>query len=174
MAKAQVDGAVPSGQKGCDPFPEPVWDIDHLYNETDRIYYRFARRCGISTCAYWMMYDIERGGGRASMRKLTESWAYSKQTICSAIKSLEAKGLIELSFAEGSRKSKVAAFTEDGRVFSDRYVVPAIQAELRAFRSLDARLRTAFIEGARGFSEALHREFDLLEANDAEGAGKSA
>lgn len=32
--------------------------MDCLYNETDRLYNGFARSCGLSECAYWVMYEI--------------------------------------------------------------------------------------------------------------------
>lgn len=43
--------------------PSDPRELDCLYLEADRIYYGFARRCGLSNCAYWMMYDIERADG---------------------------------------------------------------------------------------------------------------
>lgn len=74
--------------------PSDPRELDCLYLEADRIYYGFARRCGLSNCAYWMMYDIERADGPIALADLTSSWAYSKQTINSAIKSLEARVLL--------------------------------------------------------------------------------
>lgn len=72
--------------------------MDCLYNETDRLYNGFARSCGLSECAYWVMYEIEVSSGSASLRGMAEAFSLSKQTLSSAVKSLEAKGLIELSF----------------------------------------------------------------------------
>ena len=37
--------------------------LDLLYNEVDKLYHAYARGCGLSDCAYWMLYDIERAGG---------------------------------------------------------------------------------------------------------------
>ena len=48
-----------------------------------------------------------------------------------ALKVLEERGLINLTFAEGSRKSKVASLTVAGAAFSETYIVPAAQAEQR-------------------------------------------
>ena len=146
-----------------DAAPTDPRELDCLYKEADRIYYGFARRCGLSTCAYWMMYDIERGEGSIALRSLTDSWAFSKQTINSAIKSLEAKGLIELTFEEGSRKNKVASFTDEGRAFAARYIVPAQQAERRAFCALPPEDRIALLALAREYTQALAAEFERTE-----------
>ncbi len=146
-----------------DAAPTDPRELDCLYKEADRIYYGFARRCGLSTCAYWMMYDIERAGGAMALRSLTDSWAFSKQTINSAIKSLEAKGLIELAFERGSRKNKVASFTDEGRAFAARYIVPAQQAERRAFCALPPEDRIALLALAREYTQALAEEFERTE-----------
>lgn len=167
---------VPVAAPACaDPPTDPL-ELDYLYKEADRIYYLFARRCGLSTCAYWMMYDIERAGGSIALIELSDSWSYSKQTINSAIKSLEARGLISLAFAEGSRRNKVASLTDEGKRFTERYIVPAQQAERRAFNSLDPAERTALIASARSYTQALRRELERAEQMDTEekGSGESA
>lgn len=79
--------------------------LDYLYNAADKLYMQFARSCGLSTCAYWMLYDLTRAGGEASLRDICDSWAYSKQTINSALKSLEGRGLIEL-FLRGEQEEQ--------------------------------------------------------------------
>lgn len=147
-------------QETCAAVPTDPRELDCLYKEADRIYYGFARRCGLSTCAYWMLYDIEREGGSIALRILTDSWAFSKQTINSAIKSLEARGLIALSFEQGSRKNKVASFTDEGRAFAARYIVPAQQAERRAFCALPPERRIALLAIAREYTQALATEFE--------------
>lgn len=143
--------------------PDDPREFDYLYKQADRIYYEFARRCGLSSCAYWMMYDIERAGGSLALRALTDSWAYSKQTISSAIKSLEARGLIVLAFAEGSRKNKVAHFTDAGRAFTDCYIRPGQEAERRAFCTLAPNDRATLLNLARAYTDALVAELGNLE-----------
>ena len=41
-------------------------EFDYLYNVVDRLYSRLARRSGLSSCAYWMMYALVRAGGAES------------------------------------------------------------------------------------------------------------
>ena len=89
-------------------------DFDRMLNGLDRIYSEFARACGLSDCAYWMLVDTSAAGGSVAVSRLTSEWFYSKQTINSAIKTLRARGLATLEFAEGSRKNKVVRLTEEG------------------------------------------------------------
>ena len=151
-----------AGDVGSDAPTDPR-ELDYLYKEADRVYYSFARRCGLSTCAYWMMYDIERAGGSLALLELSDTWSYSKQTINSAIKVLREKGLIELDFIEGSRKNKEARLTDAGRDFAARYIAPVQEAERRAFCSLDPAARATFLETARAYTRALADEFARSE-----------
>ena len=138
-------------------------EIDYLYNAADKLYYQFARSCGLSTCAYWMLYDIERAGGKAPLKALTESWSFSKQTINSALKMLATQGLIKLEFCEGSRKNKEAYLTEIGRDFVVKHITPAMQAEDRAFQALSVDERVRLLELVRKYTAALEQEFKIMQ-----------
>lgn len=151
-------------------------ELDYLYNAADKLYMQFARRCGISTCAYWMLYDLVRAEDTSSLTDLNDSWSYSKQTINSALKSLEARGLIERAFVEGSRRNKRATLTEAGRDFAARNILPAMQAEERAFRMLSERERAQLLTLTRKYARALEAEFASMHGKadrpaDAEGKG---
>ena len=138
--------------------------LDALYQKTDKVYYEFARGCGLSETAYWILYAVEVSGGSVAQRVISEEFSYSKQTVNSALKALEAKGLIRLDFAEGSRKAKVVSLTPAGRAFSAERIVPAIEAEDRAFSSLAPEERSEFLRLARAYTEAMDRELARLSA----------
>ena len=137
-------------------------ELDALYQKTDKIYYEFARGCGLSETAYWILYAVEVSGGSAAQRVISEEFSYSKQTVNSSLKALEAKGLICLDFAEGSRKAKVVTLTPAGRAFSEERIRPAIEAEERAFLSLAPEERSEFLRLARAYTEAIDRELATL------------
>ena len=114
-------------------------DFDRMLNGLDHIYSEFSRTCGLSDCAYWMLVDTSTAGGSIAVSRLTSEWFYSKQTINSAIKTLTARGLATLEFAEGSRKNKVVCLTDEGRRFAEHYALPADKAEQRAFEPREQR-----------------------------------
>lgn len=143
--------------------------LDYLYNEVDKLYHVYARGCGVSDCAYWMLYDLEVAGGTLPLSELTASWSYSKQTINSALKTLRDRGLVELPFMEGSRKSKQAVLTEDGRVFSNRHIVPAIRAEDRAFSFLTPTEQQELVRLVRRYVDALDAQLAAVEAAPEQG-----
>lgn len=148
-----------TGQMPCSPI-----ELDYLYNEIDKLYHAYARGCGLSDCAYWMLYDLECADGSLPLAQLTTSWSYSKQTINSAIKTLEQQGLVELTFMEGSRRNKTASLTAAGRAFSLDYIVPAIKAEEAAFGELDPAEQRELIRLVRRYVDALDAQITAARA----------
>lgn len=138
-------------------------DFDRMLNGLDRIYSEFARTCGLSDCAYWMLVDTSAAGGSVAVSRLTSEWFYSKQTINSAIKTLRARGLATLEFAEGSRKNKVVSLTEEGRRFAERYALPAQGAEQRAFDALEPWEQREIMRLIGKFSQVLGDECEAFK-----------
>lgn len=138
-------------------------DFDRMLNGLDRVYSGFARACGLSDCAYWVLVDTSAAGGSVAVSQLTSEWYYSKQTINSAIKTLAARGLATLEFAEGSRKNKVVCLTEEGKLFAERYALPAQEAEQRAFAALEPWEQRELMRIIEKFSHALSDECEAYK-----------
>ena len=138
-------------------------DFDRMLNGLDRIYSEFARACGLSDCAYWMLVDTSAAGGSVAVSRLTSEWFYSKQTINSAIKTLRARGLATLEFAEGSRKNKVVRLTEEGVQFAKRYALPAQKAEQQAFEALEPWEQREIMRLVGKFSHVLNEECEAFK-----------
>lgn len=138
-------------------------DFDRMLNGLDRIYSEFARTCGLSDCAYWMLVDTSAAGGIVAVTRLTSEWFYSKQTINSAIKTLTSRGFATLEFAEGSRKNKVVCLTDEGRRFAERYALPAVKAEQRAFGALEPREQREIMRLIGKFSQVLSDECEAFK-----------
>lgn len=138
-------------------------DFDRMLNGLDRIYSEFARACGLSDCAYWMLVDTSAAGGSVAVSRLTSEWFYSKQTINSAIKTLRARGLATLEFAEGSRKNKVLRLTEEGVQFAKRYALPAQKAEQQAFEALEPWEQREIMRLVGKFSHVLSEECEAFK-----------
>ncbi len=141
-------------------------EMDVLYRESDKLYYELARNCGLSETAYWILYAIEVSGGSITQREIASNFSYSKQTVNSALKTLEARGLVELDYVEGSRKSKLVSLTPSGRAFSDERIRPAIAAEDRAFLSLAPEERLELLRLVSAYTEAIDRELANLKEGE--------
>lgn len=138
-------------------------DFDRMLNGLDHIYSEFSRTCGLSDCAYWMLVDISTAAEDVAVSRLTSEWFYSKQTINSAIKTLTARGLATLEFAEGSRKNKVVRLTEEGVRFAKRYALPAQKAEQQAFEALEPWEQCEIMRLVGKFSHVLNEECEAFK-----------
>lgn len=87
---------------------------------------------------------------------------YSKQTVNSALKTLEARGLVTLVPSDGDRRSKLVSLSEAGRAFADERIRPAISAEDRAFTSLAPEDRAELVRLVRAYATAIDAELARL------------
>ena len=126
-------------------------ELDVLYRESDKIYYEFARGCGLSETAYWILYAVEVSGGTVTQSEIADAFSYSRQTVNSALKSLEAKGLVELSFAAGGRRAKLVSLTSGGRAFCDERIVPPSRRRTAPSRALP-RTSAGSLSGLSAFT----------------------
>lgn len=147
---------------GNEPEVTSARALDVLYQKTDKIYYEFARGCGLSETAYWILYALEVSGGSATQSTIADEFSYSRQTVNSALKTLTSRGLVEVAPASPGSRAKLVALTPAGRAFSEERIVPAIAAEDRAFRSLSPEERAEFLRLAAAYTAAIDRELRSL------------
>lgn len=144
-----------------------VRDLDVIFRETDHLYYEVARGCGLSNAAYWSLVSVVISGGTCTQAEIADDYAYSRQTVNSAVKSLVAKGYVTMDYADGSHRSKAIRLTEEGEVFCRQSIYPAVDAECRAFESLSPEERIEFVRLVRRYTDAIDGELGRLN----EGAG---
>ena len=164
--------ATPAGPIPRDPdglISVGVWnrEFDKLYRKSDQLYHNLARGCGLSDSAYWLLYAIYARGNEASLRDLCEAYCLSKQTLNSTLRTLESKGYVETSFCEGSRKAKRVALTPAGRAFVAAKIVPASQAERRAFEALAPEEQDEMMRLIDKYVGAVEEEIKRMEGEEA-------
>ena len=137
--------------------------INFLISEMESLYHLADLRLGISDSASLVLYALYDAGGQCPLADIYKNSGISKQTINSAIKTLTARGFATLEFAEGSRKSKVVSLTEEGRRFAERYALPALKAEQRAFGALEPCEQREIMRLIGKFSQVLGDECDAFK-----------
>ena len=61
---------------------EEFWKINNrIYNETNQLYHRLARSCGLSDCAFWLLYTLREEEGPLTQTQLSETLSLSRQTV---------------------------------------------------------------------------------------------
>lgn len=135
--------------------------IDALFRESDRLYYEVSRGSGLSMAAYWSLVSVVTHGG-ATQVQIAEDMTMSRQTVNSAVKSLERRGYVRLVPTDDGRHAKLVRLTELGRVFCDDNVNPAMEAEERAFASLLRDERDEFVRLVRKYVDAIDLEMGRI------------
>lgn len=113
--------------------------FNKICKETNVIYHNYASSKGVSDTTFWILYSIYYYGEGITQTDICEEWFYSAQTINSALKSMEQKGLITLKLAPESKKSKQIFFTDTGHSLAEDLVLPVIKAEEQSFTGLDKK-----------------------------------
>lgn len=118
--------------------------LNQIYQQMDWIYHTMALRCGLADAAYWVLYALYDVDRPLAQQDLCQFWSYSKQTIHSAVSSLQKQGYVALRPLEG-RKRKAVELTEEGRRFCQTTVALLFEAEYRAFARLTPAERTQLL-----------------------------
>ena len=138
-----------------------VRSIDALFRESDRLYYEVSRGCGLSMAAYWSLVSVVTHDG-ATQAQIAEDMTMSRQTVNSAVKSLERRGYVRLVPTDDGRHAKLVRLTECGKVFCEDNVSPAMEAEERAFASLHGEEREEFVRLVRKYVDAIDLEMGRI------------
>lgn len=113
-----------------------------LMSEIDAAYHDAALKLGMSDSAMLVLYTICSCDGECLLSDITSG--ASKQTINSALRKLEAEGIVYLEAFEG-RKKKVY-LTEKGRRFAEDTVLRVIEVENEIFASWSAEEKSVYID----------------------------
>lgn len=106
---------------------------NYLLNETDAAYHEAAIRFGLSDSCMIVLYTICDAGEPCPLRDICRYAGVSKQTINSALRRLEADGMIYLENTDG--KNKAVYLTDEGRKLAERTAAKIIAMENDIFSS---------------------------------------
>lgn len=144
--------------------------FNQLYKELDGLYHRYAKYCGLSDAAFWVIYSVQESEGAYTQKELCAAWSYSKQTVNSALKSLESQGIIELIPVPGNRKNKQIFLTGPGKALAEKTVIPLMEAEKNAFGNMSDKERGEFLRLTKKHMTLLHTQINLLIKSPSEDA----
>lgn len=133
-----------------------------LLNQNDKmlndLYHNYAVNVNLSDTAFWIFYIAWTQGDGCTQKELCEAWSYSRQTINTALKNLEKQGYIKLAFMAGNRKSKQILFTDHGKEFARKIILPLLEAERISFGLLNERERIDLILLSQKRTKLLQKE----------------
>lgn len=136
--------------------------FNRLHKKMNVIYHDYAKKIGLSDAAFWLLYSLYEYGHPCTQRDLCNAWFYAPQTINSALKALEEKGLIALEPAPKNRKNKLVHFTQKGEAVVKETIDPLVQAELSSFMRLDEKERFELMKITQRHIELLEEEINKI------------
>ena len=90
-------------------------EFNSIYRELDGIYHEIVLRMGLSDSAFLILYAVAEFGEGFLQKDITAYFFVSKQTVHSAVRALEKKGLLELR--RGKRREMHMYLTAAGRLY---------------------------------------------------------
>lgn len=145
--------------------------LNHLkkYNqickEMDIVYHTYAKSCGLSDMAYWILYSIAESDKYFTQRDFCGDWFFAPQTVNSALKDLEKKDIIFLESVPGNKKNKLIKPTKNGQKFIDCVIVPLIEKECESFDSLSKEECELMLSTTQKYISILKNKIQLLQAD---------
>lgn len=133
---------------------------NHIFGETNMLYHEAAVRLGLSDSVMAVLYTLLVQGESCTIGEIIHQSGMSKQTLNSALRRMEADGLICLK-AEGAKRKRVA-LTPEGSAFAGRTVQRLIDIENRIFSAWTQAERDCYIELSRRYSKAFGESIEEL------------
>ena len=131
-----------------------------IYNETNLLYHRLARACGLSDCALWLLYTLRAEESPLTQTQLSEMLSLPKQTVNSALKKLVEAGCLRLEAADGNLKNKQVMLTDRGEELLRSSVDLVFRLEENASARLTEKERTALLSLGKKLMNAFRAETD--------------
>lgn len=125
--------------QGCDQ----IHQINHLASEMESLYHQASLKLGITDSVSIVLYTIHTTVGICLLGDVCKKSGASKQTVNSAIRRLEADGILYLEQYSG--RAKKIVLTEKGKKYVDKTVAKLYEAEVRAFESWTEKETTTYI-----------------------------
>ena len=131
-----------------------------LFSEIDSAYHEIAVRMGISDSTATILYALSCSGSRCPLNEICRNTGLSKQTANSAIRKLEAEGMLRLEAIDG--RAKMAVLTEAGCALARRTVIPVMEMEDRIYSSWTEAEREQYLHLNERFLEALKEQIPTM------------
>lgn len=137
-------------------------ELNCLYKEIEEIFHNLARYYELSDSALWILYFLRESDKTYTQKEICEILSSSKQTVHSALKTLDFAGYIQLEFTADNRKNKRIILTSSGEAFAEKSVDCILSADRTALGKLNAAERSEFLRLYHKYVSLLRHETNQL------------
>lgn len=141
-------------------FREEIHRINYLTTEMEALYHQSSRKLGITDSVSIVLYTIYDNGETCLLSDIYKNSGISKQTINSAIRSLEADEILFLELYNS--KSKRVVLTEKGKAYVKDTAERLHQAEMNAFHSWPEEEVRMYIQLMEKYANCFRKEIERL------------
>lgn len=136
--------------------------VNCLSNDLNALYHQAARKLGVSDSVLITVYEVYERGDGCLLSEIYKDSGVSKQTINSAIRTLEQEDILYLESAGG--KMKRVRMTEKGREFVTRTASTLSAAECSAFDGWTAEELAQHVSLLARYNQAFRRAIEQMES----------
>lgn len=133
---------------------------NRIFKDTDKIYHDFAKEYGLSDCAFWILYLLRETDTEYTQSEICNMLYMPRQTVNSAIKSLQNSGYIYLKPAENSKKNKILVLTDTGKDFAENSVDTVLKAEIKTLEQFSESELEIFLSLNKKYAALLRKEYE--------------
>ena len=133
---------------------------NRVLKDTDELYRQLAYRFGLSDCAFWILYLLRENEQTYTQRDICKLLSLPKQTVHSAMKTLEQ--YVTLETVEQNRKSKQLRLTAAGEELVHHTIDHVITAELQTLAQFSPAERLQFVQFLEKYANELHKQTETL------------
>lgn len=136
--------------------------LNLLTSELDAVYHEATLKLGLADSAMIVLYTMCMFDGSCLLSQIIQLSGLSKQTINSALRKLEAEGVLYLE-AHGGRRKR-ACLTEKGRELAQGTALRLMAMENEVFSAWTAEEQETYLRLTQRFLAGLREKIKELEA----------
>lgn len=140
---------------------EKIRKINCTANELDMLYHQAARKLNVSDSVLCILYLIYEKGDGCLLSDICHESGMSKQTINSAIRTLEKNGILHLERSDG--RAKRIKLSKEGERCIERTAAKLYKAECVALDSWSDEEFDMYIKYMKKYNECLRVQIDKIE-----------
>lgn len=137
-----------------------IHQINYLTSEMEALYHQASLKLGITDSVSIVLYTIYDTGEDCLLSDIYKKSGISKQTVNSAIRGLEADGILFLEQHTG--RSKRIVLTEKGKQYMKKTVEKLYEAEVRALESWSKEEINSYIHLMKKYVDCFRKEIGTL------------
>ena len=134
--------------------------INYLTSEMESFYHQASLKLGVSDSVSMVLYTIYDTGESCLLSDIYKKTGISKQTINSAIRTLEASDILYLIPYTG--RAKKVILTQKGKDYIQKTAAKIYQAEIRAFDTWSEEEINTYMELMEKYADCFRQQIEKL------------